>query len=243
MGSWFRALPAIVARSDLDAAGQKELHGRIKQLIPRLGPLAGRGTLQSQNSAGEDLATVAMLLHDLLPNLNAGEGPENTIIGFVSNGLANFAEDVRAKQLFIHRTDITPLIENAVDAVTVVSQEAREQYKTQVAPAEIFETLLERQIGAADPASPDELAKVLHEFAFNLGIDFMKREVGQATPYRQKLSIAAAQEALLPVGTALYHLIVSGQHSPVSGTDIYKLFNYIEQAVSVFEHLVKQSSS
>ena len=216
MGSWFRALPAVIKSAGLSGGDLTATHERIAKLIPRVGPFAGKEGASATNNFDTDNNILASLLHDLLPNLNAGEGAENTIIGFMSNGLSNFAEDVRTGNKAVARDDISSLIEASVDGVTIVSSEIRDAYKKEFEPVEVFENLLQLRVGDADPVDPTALASVLHEFAYNLGMDLMKRDVGRSEQTKN-FALAKAQAVLLPIGDALYSLIVKAQTMKVPG--------------------------
>jgi hypothetical protein len=91
-----------------------------------------------------------------------------------------------------------------------------------------------------DPVAPGAVAQVLHEFAFNLGMDLMKRDVGRSAQMGN-MQLAAAQAALLPIGDTLYSLIVQAQSANVAATDIDKLLNNIDNAISKFEAVSKKT--
>ncbi|HEX4108778.1 MAG TPA: hypothetical protein VHX88_11625 [Solirubrobacteraceae bacterium] len=239
MGSWFRALPAVVAKADLKPGDLQALAKQVARLIGRVAPLAGVGSASSTGDLQGDLNLLAGLLHDLLPNLNAGSGPENTIIGFVSNGLSNLAEDVRKEKVAIARDDVDELVNAAIDGVNIVSTEEREQYKSGFDPGGVFTAIVDRLAGTADPVAPDTLSPALHEFAFQLGMDFMKHEVGKAQQMAH-VPIAKLQALLFPLGQTLYGLILAAQHGPVSTVDLAKFFNVVEHAVGSFEDMLRK---
>lgn len=236
MGSWFRALPAIVEKAALQPSARDDLSKQVAGLIPRVAPLAG---VQSASSSGDlqgDVKVLSGLLHDLLPNLNAGAGPENTIIGFVSNGLSNLAEDVRKDKIAMARDDIDELVTAAVDGVTIVSAEERQRYKDEIDLAGVFTAMVDKYAGDGDPVVPDALALALHDFAFQLGMDFMKHEVGKAQQF-QASPLPKLQEQLYPLGQTLYSLVLEAQKGPVDVVNLAKFFNAVESAVGSFEKM------
>lgn len=233
MGSWFRALPAVIAKAQLSSTDESLIADIVRKLIPRVGKLSGKQNAPASGVLAQDCEVLAMLLHDLVPNLNAGAGPENTIIGFVSNGLSNLAEDVIEKKISIDFDDAGALIEAAIDAVGVVSLEERHNYKTNFKPAQVFQVVLSQVPGVSDPVLPEHLALGLHRFAYQLGMDFMKHQVGTATDV--KLEIRVLQAKLLPVGETLYSLILTAQRGQPSVLEIQKFFNAVDAAITEFE--------
>lgn len=242
MGSWFRALPAMIGEAELDDAARERIGKRVAALVPRVAPLAGEPSAASSNDLGSDSQLLAVLLHNLLPNLNAGEGPENVLIGFMSHGLSNLAEDIRTSGTAIQREDAASLIGEAVDRVTLVGQEHRDAFVTQVAPAASFLAVLAEYVSDdIDLVEPDQLSAALHEFAYNLGMDLLKREEGRATSM-QSVSLLQAQQALLPVGDALYSMIRVAQLGKLDATQIDKLLNAIEHATTLFEQALQRTT-
>ena len=151
MGSWFRALPAIVEKADLQPPARDDLSKQVAGLIPRVAPVAGVQSASSSGDPQRDVEVLSELLHDLLPNLNAGAGPENTIIGSVSNGLSNLAEDVRKDNIAIARDDIDELVTAAVDGVTIVSAAERRRYKADIDLAGVLTAMVDKYAGEGDP--------------------------------------------------------------------------------------------
>jgi hypothetical protein len=237
MGSWFRALPAIVEKADLQPPARDDLSKQVAGLIPRVAPLAGVQSASSSGDPQKDVEVLSGLLHDLLPNLNAGAGPENTIIGFVSNGLSNLAEDVRKDNIAIARDDIDELVTAAVDGVTIVSADERRRYKEETDLAGVFTAMVDKYAGDGDPVVPDALALALHDFAFQLGMDFMKHEVGKAQQF-QTSPLPKLQEQLYPLGQTLYSLILEAQKGPVDVVNLAKFFNAVESAVGSLEKML-----
>lgn len=237
MGSWFRAMPALLEKAELSDNEQAYFLGRMKNLIPRLAPLAGTKDVSVQGTLQADAERMAYLLHNLMPNLNAGEGPENSIIGFMSHGLTNLAFTVLAEGTSVNRADAPGLITAALDHVGVVAKEDRESFENTFRTAHVFESMLPQ----TDSVSATQLASALHQVAYNLGMDFMKRDVGRAEK-AGTLPLHLAQAELLPIGDTLYSMIRAAPTRKPTTTDLDKLFNKVEAAVVTFEKAWGDSS-
>ena len=226
MGSWFRALPDAFARANLDDRERGSLTPRLGKLIGFFGVHGGKPNAPVANDLTVDAETLASILHDLVPNLNAGEGPENTMIGLLSHGLSDLAFMIADQDVSIEQRDVGALIEAAIETVTLIEREARAEWVAFANPVATFEVLVRSRVGMQDPVPSDAMSEALHQLAFSLGIDFMKRKGGLATDW-QDADIGQLQSMLLPVGDRLYGLVLSAQ-GDVGATDLEKLVNELE---------------
>ena len=160
----------------------------------------------------------------------------------MSHGLSNLAEDIRTSGTAIQRQDAAALIGEAVDTVSLVAQEHRDAFVSQLKPTEAFLAILADYVADdVELVEPDLLGAALHEFAYNLGMDLLKREEGRATSMRA-LSLVQAQQALLPVGDALYSMIRVAQLGKLDSTQLDELLNAIENAARMIKVATEQPS-
>lgn len=234
MGSWFRSLPNVFLRAKLQPSEESELAKRVAGLVVGLGPYSQAKSAQASGKLNDDVGVLAMILHNLVPNLNAGEGAENTLIGFLSHGFSDLAIDFENMNTSIARDEVELLVQTAIDAVGLVDKDARANWIQEFDPVGVFEAMLAARVGPTDPPPSHELAAVMHEFAFALGIDFMKRRSGLATEIQalpKQNVIADLQATFIPVGDRVYSLIVESNARIVDANDLSKLLNELEAAL------------
>ncbi len=228
MGSWFRALPDLVQKAQLTQLEDNDLTKRVGNLIPVLGPFSGIKNAQASDNLNINMQVLAKILHDFGPNLNAGEGPENSLIGFLSHAYSELAQQVLKDKTSIEKNDLPEFVNGTIDALNLISQDARQEWIKNVEAIDAFMALVNNVSPDADALPPDILAQVMHDFAYQLGMDFMKRQSGMMSDISEVTTIAQLQQMLAPIGENLYALIVSAQDNDVDYAELSKLLNKIE---------------
>lgn len=268
MGSWIRALPdLIIKHTDFgrDAREIAKNTERLTELTQRAitlleiglgfsgghtgvpvkaasGAGAGAGSAMSSSSMSglaRSLGYLTKLLHDLPHNLNVGEGPENVIIGLASHGFSNLAFSIRKDKLALEVSTVGDTVREIITQVSFVEEGDKAEF-------------LKAHLGTMLASVPHEGLLTPHEgyeffqhLAFNLGMDFMKHNVGRAAALAEGPSAATIHELqaiLLPLGNKLNHFIMWASFHELSMIDIEKLFHAITTlAEFVSKHPIRSS--
>jgi hypothetical protein len=256
MSSWFRALPDIFRIAfDEPELDEEFLEGKkktclqsVNQLIKDLSGIEGK-TQSAPEFADLETAVIQLqqLLQHLPTNLYAGEGAENSIIGFLSHGFTNLGfkalNEKAGLKLEEGSGDIGLLASKMVDELPYVKREDKEEWKSDTKISETINAFFKFQ--QDDLLSPNELSNLLLSVGFTLGIDFIKGKEYMPEKFTQsdEEPVKKLQEALLSVGDALYSLIINGNKSSIDITQIEKLLSRLEIVTDTTKKLSRKKKS
>lgn len=226
MGSWFRALPNLFTKHSVVLPQEAvAIEERVAWLIPKLSPWSLGKEAPVSGDPATDMTTLAKVLHDFTLNLNAGEGPENTLIGFLSHGYSELSLQTKTNQAGVEKADLPDLVQTTIDAVGFVPVEARRQWVEEFDPIKVFMAMVNQRQPGDGTVPPDLLAEVMQDFAFQLGMDFMKRQAGLSKEIGGTFSIKQLQQRLFPLGQSLYALIQRALENKLDALDWAKVLN------------------
>ncbi|WXR60224.1 hypothetical protein WG909_07765 [Peptostreptococcaceae bacterium AGR-M142] len=247
MGSWFRSLPEIVSKQKKEEntdvkteviKPEKEfnMEKQLKDLIPRLNKFAGGKKYKIEEDLIQNTRILSEILHNLEPNLNAGEGFENSFIGVYSNKFTELAFKIDDEKTVYKSTDIDKLLEERIISSTQTKFN-KDDWLKDTNFKEIFKLIIniyksEESLGIDndDEISSHIIANALHYFAYQLGMDFMKHEEGIGKNFKDKNEpIKILQSLFVGVGEQLYYMVKKAHKEPISEDDIKSLFEELEK--------------